>query len=86
MDRSGGNLKEGIIYQLGSRDNLLVQRRTRDRKVEFESRQGRRENFLLQSQLSVLIFIRCPFHPMLHSSRKRPDHSAKPAGGRPDTP
>ena len=30
---------------------------------EFESRQERRENFLLQSQLCVLTFIRCPLHP-----------------------
>ena len=30
---------------------------------EFESRQERRENFFLQSQLCVLTLIRCPFHP-----------------------
>ena len=30
---------------------------------EFESWQERRENFLLQSQLCVLILIRCPFTP-----------------------
>ena len=40
---------------------------------EFESRQERRENFLLRSQLCVLILIRCPFHPRFTAvARKRP--------------
>ena len=39
----------------------------------FESRQERRENFLLQGQLCVLTFIRCPFHPRLTAvAHKRP--------------
>ena len=40
---------------------------------EFESRQERRENFLLRSQLSVLTLIPCPFHPRVTTvARKRP--------------
>ena len=40
---------------------------------EFESRQDRRENFLLQSQLCVLTLIRCPFHPRVTAvAHKRP--------------
>ena len=40
---------------------------------EFEPRQERRENFLLQSQLCVLILIRCPFHPRVTTvAHKRP--------------
>ena len=40
---------------------------------EFESRQERRESFLLQSQLCVLTLIRCPFHPRVTAvARKRP--------------
>ena len=40
---------------------------------EFQSRQERRENFLLQSQLCVLTLIRCPFHPrVIATARKRP--------------
>ena len=40
---------------------------------EFKSRQERRENFLLQSQLCVLTLIRCPFHPRVSAvPRKRP--------------
>ena len=35
---------------------------------ELESRQERRENFLLQSQLCVLTFIRCPFYPHVYRS------------------
>ena len=49
---------------LGSGDSLLV--RALDpwsKGCRFESRQGRRENFLLYSQLCVLTLIRCPFHP-----------------------
>ena len=43
------------------------------RGCEFESRQERRENFLLQSQLCVLTLIRCPFHPRVTAvARKRP--------------
>ena len=37
------------VNRRGSRDSLLVERRTRDRKgCEFESRQKRRENVLLK--------------------------------------
>ena len=58
----------------GSRDNLLV--RSPDslsKGCEFESRQERQENFLLQSKLSVLTLIRCPFHPRVTAvARKRP--------------
>ena len=40
---------------------------------EFESRQERRENFLLQSQLCVLTLFRCPFHLRVTAvARKRP--------------
>ena len=57
-----------------SRDSLLV--RARDSWLkgwEFESRQERRENFLLQNQFSVLTLIRCPFHPRVTAvARKRP--------------
>ena len=38
----------------------------------FESLQKRRENFLLQGQLSVLTLIRYPFHPRVTAvARKR---------------
>ena len=41
-------------------------------RYEFESRQERRENFLLQSQLCVLTLIRCPFPPRVTAvTRKR---------------
>ena len=40
---------------------------------KFESRQERRENFLLQRQLCVLTLMRCPFHPSVTAvARKRP--------------
>ena len=43
------------------------------RAPEFEFRQKRRENFLLQSQLCMLTLIRCPFHPrVIAVARKRP--------------
>ena len=51
-------------YVSGTRGSSLV--RTPDswsKGREFESRQERRENFLLQSQLCVLTFIRCLFYP-----------------------
>ena len=39
---------------------------------EVESRQKRRENLLLQSQLCVLTLVRCPFHPCVTAvARKR---------------
>ena len=54
-------------------DNLLV--RVPDlwlKGCEFESWQERRENFLLQSQLGVLIFIQCLFLPHVTTvARKR---------------
>ena len=56
------------------RDNLLV--RAPDswsKDCEFKSRQERRENFLLQSQLCVLTLLRCPFRPRVNAvARKRP--------------
>ena len=40
---------------------------------EFEPRWGRREKFLVQSQLYVLTLIRCPFHPRVTAvAHKRP--------------
>ena len=61
-----------------------LERRTRDRKVlVFESRQERRESFLLQSWLSVLTLTHCPFHPVLLQWQvKDPGHSSKSAGSR----
>ena len=66
-----------------SQDSLLVRKPdSRSKGCEFESRQERRENFLLQCQLCVLTLIRCPFHPMLPQWHvKGPGHSAKGAGG-----
>ena len=62
------------IYQLGSRDSLLVRAPDSWSKgFGFESRQQRQENFLLQSQLCVPILIRCLFHPrVIAVERKRP--------------
>ena len=56
------------------RDSLLVRAPdSRSKGCEFESRQERRENFLLQNQLYVLTFIRCLFHPRITAvARKRP--------------
>ena len=55
------------------RDSLLVRAPdSRSKGCEFESRQERRENFLLQNQLYVLTFIRCLFHPRITAvARKR---------------
>ena len=54
----------------GSRDSLLVRAPdSGSKRCEFESRQERRENFLLQS----LTLVRCPFHPRVTAvARKRP--------------
>ena len=50
---------------------------------EFESRQERRENFHLQSYLSVQTLIRCPFQPVLPQWHvKDPCHSVKTASDR----
>ena len=72
LDSQNGSLH--LFIYLGSRDSLLV--RAPDswsEGCEFESRQGRRENFLLQSQLCVLTLIRCPFHSRVTAvTRKRP--------------
>ena len=59
---------------LGSRDGLLVRAPDSSSKgCEFESRQERREIFLLHSQLCVLTLIRCPFHPRVTTvACKRP--------------
>ena len=68
--------KASIFLSLyfGSRDCLFVRAPDSWSKgCEFESRQVRRENFLLQSQFCVLTFIRCPFHPrVIAVARKRP--------------
>ena len=63
-----------IKARAGSRDSLLVRAPDSWSKGrEFESRQKRRENFLLQSQLCVLTLIRCPFHSRVTAAaRKRP--------------
>ena len=48
----------------GSQDSLLL--RAPDlwsKGCEFKSEQKGRENFLVQSQLCVLILTQCPFHP-----------------------
>ena len=46
---------------------------SRSKGCEFESRQERRENFLLQSQRCVLTLILCPFQPRVTAvARKRP--------------
>ena len=60
--------------QWGSRDSLLVKAPDSWSKgCEFESRQKRREKFLLQCQLCALTLIRCPFHPSVTAvARKRP--------------
>ena len=63
-----------------SRDSLLVERRTRDRKVE--SREERRETFLLHGELPMLTLIRCPFNPVLPQWHvKDPGYSGESADG-----
>ena len=45
----------------------------RRKGCEFESRQERREDFLLQSQLCLLTLIWCPYQPRVTAvARKRP--------------
>ena len=59
------------VSWLVSLDSLLVRWRAPDswsKGCESESRQERRENFLLQSQLCVLTLIRCPLHPPCYRS------------------
>ena len=52
-----------ISLRLGSWDSLLVRAPDSWSKgCQFESRQERRENFLLQSWLCVLTLIRCPLY------------------------
>ena len=62
------------MININTRDSLLVRAPdSRSKGCEFESRQERRENFLLQSQLSVLTLIRCPFHLRVTAvAHKRP--------------
>ena len=57
-----------------SRDSLLVRAPDSWSKgCEFESRQKRRENFLLEIQLCELTLIRCPIRPRVTEvARKRP--------------
>ena len=59
---------------MGSRDNSLVGAPDLWSKgFEFESRQERQENFLLQSRLCVLTLIPCLFHPRVTAvARERP--------------
>ena len=67
-----GNLGSGAGSVVGAPDSWLKGR-------GFESLQQRRENFLLQGQLSVLTRS-IPVLPQQHI--KDPGHSAKSAGGR----
>ena len=56
--------RELTCTRLTVQDSSLVRKPdSRSKDCEFASRQERRENFLLQSQLCVLILVRCPFHP-----------------------
>ena len=63
-----------VTLCMGSWDSLLV--RAPDswsKSCEFESRQGWRDNSLLQSELCVLTLIRCPLHPSVTAvARKTP--------------
>ena len=53
-----------------------LERRTRDRKDSRSSpQQERRENVLLQGQLSVLTFIRYPFHLWVTAVARKRSHS-----------
>ena len=64
------------LVQSHTRDSLLVRLSApdpRSKGCEFESRQERREDFLLQGYLCVLTLVRCPFHPRVTAvARKRP--------------
>ena len=68
------NLDCCLTHSLSSRDSLLGRAPDSWSKgCQFQSRQERRENVLLQSQLCVLTLIRCPFHPRVAAvARKRP--------------
>ena len=74
------------ITAKGSGDSLLVERRTRDRKVASLNPGGSGGRiFLLQSEHRVLTLIRCPFHTrVITLARKRPRsfYLTKSAGGR----
>ena len=60
-----------MVTLSGSRDSMLLRAPVSWSKgYEFESRQERRENCLLQSSLCVLTLIRCPSH-LTAVSRKR---------------
>ena len=61
-----GRGRGGILFPVlhTSRDSLLVERLTRDRKVA-SSNPGRSGGILSQSWLCVLTLIRCPFHPQV---------------------
>ena len=53
-----------FVCMRGSRNGWLVREPDSWSKgCELESRQERRENFLLQNRLCVLTLIQCPFHP-----------------------
>ena len=73
------------VFPLGTGEPGQLVGRTPDswsKGCEFEYRQKRRQNFLLQSQLCVLTLIRCPFHPvLLQWHMKEPGRSANSAGG-----
>ena len=62
------------VTDSGSRDSSLVRAPDSSSKgCGFESRQERRENFLLQSQLCALTLFRCLFHSRVTAvARERP--------------
>ena len=63
-----------LRFHRGSRNSLLVRAPDfRSKGCKFESRQRRRGNFLLQSQLCVLSHFWCPFLPHVTTvANKRP--------------
>ena len=72
------------LQPMGSRDNLLAEPQTPDRKV-VSSNPGRssRRIFFSRVNFLVLTLIWCLYHPLLWQWHvKDPNHSAKSAGGR----
>ena len=72
------------LQPMGSRDNLLAEPQTPDRKV-VSSNPGRSSGRIFFSRVNflVLTLIWCPYHPLLWQWHvKDPNHSAKSAGGR----
>ena len=74
IQKASMNMSVVVHSSIADKDSLLVQALdSRLKGCEFESRQERRENFLLQSQLCVLTLIWCPFHPCVTAvACKRP--------------